>query len=327
MRKSTPALVSLWCAVVALCAVALPSIAQEPTSGNSVNGQSAPPTAALVDAKYRLTEEDILRLDVWNEPQLTSPQLQVTPDGKVNIAYIGDVQAAGLTQAELVQSIAKKLEEAGIIANPKIQITILNVHRPTCRVAGAVGRPGEITFKDGDTIMDAIAQAGSFQENAWLEKSTLTHKGSDTPIPLDLRAMFDHGDLSQNYELQKGDTIYVRLPTYENQIYVLGHVARPGLYPIKENTTVLAAISLAGGPTERGAVRGTVVVRGDPAKQQRVKCDLTRVLDKGDITQDVVLQPGDVVVVPETKKPDWGKISQLLSTIMNVSYIRRYGLF
>ena len=192
---------------------------------------------------------------------------------------------------------------------------------------GAVNRPGEVTFKDGDTIMDAIAQAGSYQENAWLEKSTLIRKGSETSIPIDLRKLFNFADLSQNYELQKGDTIYIPPATYANQIYVLGYVGRPGIYPLKENTTALAAITLAGGPNERGAIRGTVVVRGDPAKPQKVKCDLAKLVDKGDLSQDVVLQPGDVVYVPQTSKPDWGKVSQVLSTIINIGYVRRYGLF
>lgn len=326
MSKTTRALISLWCAATALCVVSLPVVALESIPQN-VERQTQLPAAAGVDANYRLTEEDVLRLDVWNEQQLTNPQLQVTPDGKVNVAFIGPVQAAGLTQAELAASIAKKLEEAGIIENAKLQITLISVHRPMCRVLGAVGRPGEVVFKDGDTIMDAIAQAGSYQEVAWLERATLTHRGADKPIPIDLRKMFNFGDLSQNYDLQKGDTIYVPPETYENKIYVLGFVAHPGIYPIKENTTVLAALGLAGGPNERGSVRSTVVVRGDPAKPQRVKCDLTRLFDKADLSQDLVLKPGDVVLVPETKKPDWGKVGQLLSTITNIGYLRRYGLF
>jgi len=257
---------------------------------------------------------------------LSNQQLQVMPDGKVNIAFVGPVQAAGLTQAEVAREIAKKLEEADILINPKLQVTVLTVHRPTCRVLGAVGRPGEIFFKDGDTIMDGIAQAGSYQENAWLEKSTITHKGAVKTIPLDLRKMFA-GDLSQNYQLQQGDNIYVPPSTYENQFYILGHVARPGLYPIKDNTSVLAALSLAGGATERGEVRSTCVVRGNPSNRKQVKCDLTRLFNKGDLSQDIKLQPGDVVIVPETKKPDWNKVSTLLGTIVNIGYLRRYGLF
>ncbi|MGC8863367.1 MAG: polysaccharide biosynthesis/export family protein, partial [Armatimonadota bacterium] len=237
MTIRAPALVGCWWAMVALCAASLPTAAQDSTTPGTSDERNIPAPAALVDANYRLAEEDVLRVEVYNEQQLSNPQVQVTPDGKINIAYIGEVQAAGLTQAELAQSIAKKLEEAGILANARIQITVLSVHRPTCRVGGAVNRPGEVTFRDGDTIMDAIAQAGSYQDNAWLENAVLTRKG--TSIPINLRKLYNEGDLSQNYELQKGDIIYIPPMTYENQIYVLGYVMKPGIYPFKENTTVL----------------------------------------------------------------------------------------
>ena len=138
--------------------------------------------------------------------------------------------------------------------------------------------------------------------------------------------MFD-GDLSQNFVLKQGDTVYIPPEDYKNKIYVFGHVLRPGLYPLKEKTTVLDAVTLAGGPDPRGVLRSTVVTRGDPSKPQRVKCDLSRLFDKGDMSQNIALQSGDVVMVPETKRPDWNEVSGLLSTLINLTYVRRYGLF
>ena len=73
-------------------------------------------------------------------------------------------------------------EDAQILIEPKVQITIINLHKPTMRVLGRVQRPGEVQFKDGDRLMDAIADAGSYTDDAMLEKATITHKGSDTPI-------------------------------------------------------------------------------------------------------------------------------------------------
>lgn len=323
MKKTTLALLSVCCAA-AVFAVTPLAVAQE--ANQEAVGTPAPVSSPpAVDSNYRLVEEDVIQLDVWNEPQLSKQQLQITPDGKVNIAYVGDIQAAGLTQAELTREIARKLEEAGIVADAKIQITILKVHQPTCRVAGAVGRPGEVVFKDGDTILDAIASAGSYTNDAWLENATLSRRDGES-VKLDLKKMFK-GDLTQNVKLQKGDLIFIPQENYENKFYVLGYVMRPGIFPLKDRTTVTAAITLAGGPNERGAIKNTVIVRGDPAKPERVKCDLTRLFDKADLSQDIPLQPGDVVLVPETKRPDWGKVSQLLSTIVNIGYLRRYGLF
>jgi polysaccharide export outer membrane protein len=317
------ALVAMCCAVAGAFCPAFPVTADDSAAGNQVQ---APTGGAVADANYQIQVEDILRLDVWGEPQLSNLQTQVTPDGKINIAYIGEVQAEGLTQSELTASIAKKLESAEILLDPNVQITILTLHRPTVRVLGAVQRSGEFIFRDGDRILDAVAQAG-YTDNAWLEKGTLIHSGpNQQPIPIDLKKMLD-GDLSQNFELQKGDVINIPPEDYANKFYVMGQVLRPMMYDLKDKATVLAAINLAGGPTERASLRSTVVIRGDPAKPEKVNCDLSKLFDKGDLSQDIVLQPGDVVYVPETKKPHWGKISQILSTITSLTYIRRFGLF
>lgn len=325
VKKTMLAVLLVCCAAAALFSVT-PSALADDQDDRTTGGIGLPTLAPVTDANYRIKEEDVLKMDVWGEPQLRDMQMQVTPDGKLNVPYLGEMQAAGLTQAELTRQISQRFEDEGILLDARVQVTILSVNKPVARVLGEVRRPGEINFRDGDRIVDAVAQAGSYTETAWLEKATLTRKGADKPIPIDLKSMFA-GDLSQNFELEKGDTIYIPPEHYQNKIYVLGQVMRPGIYSLKDDTSALAAITLAGGPTERGAMRSTVVVRGDPAKPERVQCDLTRVLDKGDLSQDVVLRAGDVVLVPETKKPNWGKVSQVLSAVLSLSYLRRYGLF
>ena len=342
MRRSTLAHTAL-CCVAAIILLACPY--QRAAGATSPNASGASSNAAIaspagghasasvpavsvppeVSENYRIVEEDILRLDVWNEQQLSNIQMQVTTDGKVNVPFLGPVQATGLTQGELAQEIVKKLADAQILYDAKVQITITTLHQPLVRVLGQVNRPGACVFKDGDRVLDAVALAGSYTDTAMLESATLTHKGSDKPIPLDLRKMMD-GDLTQNYELRNADTIYIPPSDYQDKIYVLGQVQRPGIYDLKKKTTVMAAIGLAGGPTDRGAMRSTIVVRGSPGKPDRVKCNLARLIDKGDMSQDVTLQSGDVVLVPETKKPDWNKISSVLNSALSITYISKYGL-
>ncbi|MHB9035836.1 MAG: polysaccharide biosynthesis/export family protein [Armatimonadota bacterium] len=325
MKKPNLVLPACLAAVVLYCLVPIAFAADGEVITSTV--ETPPGASVTVSPDYLIAEEDVLRMDVWGESQLSNMQMQVTSDGKINVPYIGEMQARGLTQYELTRKVAKAFEEKEILYNPNVQITLLNIHKPTVRVWGAVNRPGEIFFKEGDRVMDAVAGAGSYiAETAWLDKATLTRKGSDKPIPVDLKKMVE-GDLSQNYELQRGDTVYIPTEDYQNKFYVLGQVIRPGIYDLKDKTSLLSAISLAGGPTPRGKLKSTVVVRGDPKKPERVKCNLNKLFDDADVTQDVTLQPGDVVIVPETKSPDWSKISQLLSTLVNVSYLRRLGLF
>jgi hypothetical protein len=69
-----------------------------------------------------------------------------------------------------------------------------------------------------------------------------------------------------------------------------------------------------------------VVIRGgiDPSKpSERIKLDLGKFIGKADLTQNIKLEPGDVVYVPETTKPDWSKVSQIISALFNSSYLFR----
>ena len=91
--------------------------------------------------------------------------------------------------------------------------------------------------------------------------------------------------LSQNIALKDGDTIFV--PRAES-VYVFGQVKNPGAYAIQRNTTVLQALSLAGGVNERGATGRIKIVRIEKGKTLEIKVKLT----------DIV-RPGDTIMVPE----------------------------
>ena len=78
------------------------------------------------------------------------------------------------------------------------------------------------------------------------------------------------------------------------KVSVLGEVKAPGLQRISSNINVLEALSRAGGMTEDADLRGTLVLRG----QQLVPVDFTRLLKQGDPSQNIPLQPGDVILVP-----------------------------
>lgn len=300
----------------------------DPASGVLSNPGNLSSPILAVEPDYLIQEEDVLRMDVWGEPQLSNLQMQVTPDGKVNVPYIGEMVVKGLTQAQITKGIAEKFEEEEILIKPRVVITLLSMHRPTVRVLGAVQKSGEFFFKDGDRVLDAVAQAG-YLDNSWLEKATLTRRDQDGQLVVKEVNLQDilNGNHSENIKLQKGDVLNIPPEEYQNKFFVMGQVMRPMMYDLKDNTTVLAALNLAGGPTERAAMSATMIIRGDPANPEKVKCDLAKMFEKADLSQNIVLQPGDVVYVPETKKPNWGKISQILSTISSFTYIRRYGLF
>jgi polysaccharide export outer membrane protein len=93
------------------------------------------------------------------------------------------------------------------------------------------------------------------------------------------------GNPERNLRLQAGDTVYFPRAA---QVYVMGSVFRPGPYRFEEGMTVLQALTLAGGATERGSAGRTKVVRIVDGKKIEKKAKAT----------DLV-QPEDTLVVPE----------------------------
>jgi protein involved in polysaccharide export with SLBB domain len=93
------------------------------------------------------------------------------------------------------------------------------------------------------------------------------------------------GGSEKNIILRSGDTVTIPRAA---QVYVQGHVARPGPYRYIEGTSILQLLNQAGGVTERGAAGRAKIVRIVNGKKEETKAELT----------DLV-QPEDMVVVPE----------------------------
>src|SRR5581483_730694 len=103
-------------------------------------------------------------------------------------------------------------------------------------------------------------------------------------VRIDL-GQLQQGVMSQNAWLQDGDTVFV--PRAET-IYVFGQVRSPGAYALRRDTTVVQALALAGGVTDRGATGRIRIIRIEKDKRREISAHL-----------DDKVQPHDTIVVPE----------------------------
>jgi len=275
---------------------------------------------ALAADDYRIQRDDVLQITVVEDPNL-SRETVVAQDGTINLPVVGTITVRGMTTGEVAEKIRTALIEAQYLRDPHVSISLKVINRPRVAVLGMVLRPGTYEFKEGETVMHAISMAGSFDpDRARLQDAVLRRKradGTEETIPLDLEKLFFKGDMSQNYRLQPDDVIFIPEDVV-NRVYVLGKVVRPGLYPWKSSTTVLEAINRAGGQQEKGTLSRVYIIRPNPNapdKPQRIEVNLLKLIDKGDTSQDIALQPGDTVYVPEVKKPDWNQIYSIVATI------------
>lgn len=267
------------------------------------------------EGPYRLQPDDVISISVDGVPELFQRGIVVRRDGTISFSPIGTLQAQGLTPDELAGRIANELVRIQYLTHARVVVNIEQYHRPRVSVLGFVNRPGVYEFKEGDRVLDALSYAGNpvleraRLDDAWLQRI------DGTKIPINLRKLYDEGDLSINIPIQDGDTLFIPEET-ENRFFVGGEVKRPGLYTWRPRLTVLDALGQASWETERAALSRIFVIRKNKeGKEEQIQVDMVKLLRKGDMSQNIELQPGDVIYVSQTRTPDVDRAYRTLSLI------------
>ncbi len=161
-------------------------------------------------------------------------------------------------------------------------------------VLGQVNRPGSYDLLEGQHVSDLIAAAGGVTTRAALSRASLV-RGTEQ-IPVDLEKVLA-GDVEANLSLRAGDMMVV--PEFQNRIAVLGSVHRPGTYDLKEGMKLIDAIAIAGGGTDKANIGQVAIIRLEAGSTKTMTADVDRLLKGQDLSQNIALQHGDVVFVPE----------------------------
>ncbi|MCH7904380.1 MAG: polysaccharide biosynthesis/export family protein [Armatimonadetes bacterium] len=278
------------------------------------------------EGTYRLQPEDVIRIQVYNEQDITAV-LPIGRDGNVSAPFVGTIRAEGKTTAELEADLAEAYMERLGLRDPIVSVSIEQYRTIRASISGAVRITGTYTMRPGDTIITLFTQGGGELANntSDLRRATLRRKGSRELIPIDLYAMLTRGDMSQNYEVRDGDELLVPTET-KNRILVLGRVVAPGAYPYREPMTLMDAIALGRGQIEfRSKLSAVKVFRqlpGRPGQVIEIEADLVKYMNEGDYAQNILLQPGDFVWVPDSNNLNFGQVNSLA----NILFIfQRFG--
>jgi len=84
----------------------------------------------------------------------------------------------------------------------------------------------------------------------------------------------------------------------QSQVRVMGEVRSPGAFPFRNGMTLIDALTAAGGLTEFAAGRRGRVTRMVDGAQEEMKVNLKKLMQDGDLSQNLPLRPGDMIVVP-----------------------------
>ena len=166
------------------------------------------PAAATTDAGYKIGPQDVLRVDVWKEPEI-SRAVPVRPDGKISLPLLNDVQASGLTAMELANVITEGLKK--FINSPLVTVTVSEINSRRVYVTGEVSRPGAFPLLPNMTVLQALTSAGGFTQFARTKNIYVlrTEDGKQVKHPFNYKEVVKGQKAEDNITLQPGDTIVV----------------------------------------------------------------------------------------------------------------------
>ncbi len=247
--------------------------------------------AAAEGPGYRIGPDDVLAVSVWDNKDLDQVVF-VRPDGKISLPLVGEVEAAGLTVAQLSARLTELYGRT--VRGAQVTVTVREIRSRPVFFVGGVARPGPLQLTQDLTLLQAIAAAGGLTPNADLESAYVLR--GNTRIPVDFARLIQRGDATQNIALRPGDTIVVPVAEF---VYVQGEVRNPGPVKYTRDLTVLRAIAQAGGFTPLASPKRVTLLREEGGKKQTLRINASRIMDGADDSQDVVLKPNDIITVPQ----------------------------
>lgn len=240
-----------------------------------------PPTATAgtpPSQDYKVGAGDLLKISVFGSPEL-STDARVAESGTITCPLIGSVPVAGLSSAEVEQTLARRFIDGGFLRQPQVSVLIAEYVSQKVSVLGHVSKPGQYALRASSNVLDILAEAGGIIAQSASDYATLM-RSDGTKLDLNLDALF-RGDPAQNVTVKGGDRLYV--PRAEH-FYIYGQVNRPGQYRLERNMTLSRAISAGGGLTSRGTERRAVVKRRDAqGKEQEYSIRESDVLKADDV--------------------------------------------
>jgi len=169
-----------------------------------VLGQASSPEAG----PYLIQPGDRVSVSIYQEQDLSQPDIVVDEGGTINLPLIGEVQASGRTPTELARAI-ERAYGSRYLRNPQASVALKAVRPRTFTVEGQVNRPGVFEYQPGLTLLSAMATAGSPATDAKLDEVLVfrTMDGQRAGARFDLTEI-RAGRLADP-QLVPGDTIVV----------------------------------------------------------------------------------------------------------------------
>jgi len=241
---------------------------------------------AIAAGEYLLGDGDTVNIKVYGQSDL-SVDARISPEGTIPYPLLDEVTIGGLTPEAAGRKIARRLKDEGFIKSPQVALSVKDYTSQQIHVLGQINNPGNYPLEGENTVVHLIARAGGVTRDAADVIFVVKNSAGRKPVrhEIDLLKFYD-GDMTQNIPVTRGDTILVpKMDTF----YIHGEVKRSGEYRLEKGMTVVQALSVGGGLSDRGSLKGIKVTRRlAEGKTEKIDVELT---DN--------IQPNDVLYVKE----------------------------
>jgi len=239
---------------------------------------------------YKVGAKDVLSVSVFGHTEL-SGKFSVAGDGRLSLPLVGSIPVSGRTVSAIEAELVTRYSD-GYLKRPQIAVQVVEYLSQRVFVIGEVRSPGAITLTGSTTLLEALAHAAVTEQAGG--QVVLLRPGSResatgpvvpgqsgvTEIGRVSVQQLRTGSMTVNVPLEDGDTIFV--PRAET-VFVLGQVNKPGPYTIEPGaTTVMTAISMAGGTTALGSTGRVKVVRLVDGERVEERAKLDDLVKAGD---------------------------------------------
>lgn len=234
--------------------------------------QSAPalfePNLRLATPRnYVLGPGDQILVDIYGQSE-ENYSLTITPEGTINIPYVGIVHVAGMTIEHATVRIKSELSSvysAVRTGATKVNITLGDIRSIKVILTGEIVKPGTYTLPSVATVFNALYYSGGPSEDGSFRNIRLIRNGEEI-AKLDIYDFLILGNFSQNIRLEDQDVLMV--PPYENRVRVNGEVKRPAIFELKQGETFDKLLTYAGGFTEEAYTARIKVTKRTDTEQR-----------------------------------------------------------
>lgn len=246
--------------------------------------------AASVDnLDYLVGEGDVLKVMVYDNPDLETIT-RISGNGTISFPLIGEVLIEGHNVSEVGQIISKKLSK-GYINDPQVSVFVEEFRSQKAVVMGEIKLPGLHELSGPTSLMEVISTAGGLTVDAG-DLVTIKRKNASNPdldqiISVNLKNLLEKKENVSNLMIIDGDSVFV---PRAGVFYVTGQVKKPAAYKLEQGTSVIKAITMAGGFTELASQRKIQIIRKVDEKEMVFK----------KVPLHTLILAEDVIVVPES---------------------------